>query len=123
MLTRVDTRPRHRNSRKADFHLRAPSFRQWLRGRACMLAEKGGCEGKIEAAHVDYAPGKGMGLKVADRYCIPLCSEHHRVQHAWGWNTFEENVQIRLGGSLIAADAYWQAWPGRRAWEESRDGS
>jgi hypothetical protein len=75
--------PRKKNSHKADFYLRAPSFLQWLRGRNCLLCDKGGCEGRIEAAHVDYAGGKGVGIKVADRFSIPLCSAHHRAQHNW----------------------------------------
>jgi hypothetical protein len=120
MLARVDTRPRHRNSRKADFFLRAEGFRQWLRGRPCMLVDKGGCEGRMEAAHVDYAGDKGMGRKVHDKHSIPLCSEHHRVQHAWGWETFEANYKIPPGGSLEAAAEYWKLWPGRLAWEEAR---
>jgi hypothetical protein len=116
----VSTRPRHRNSRKADFMLRAPQFRQWLRGRDCLLADKGGCSGKIEAAHVDYAGGKGVGLKVHDRFSIPLCSEHHRVQHGWGWDTFEQNFKLGIGGAKEAAAQFWAAWPGRRAWEAER---
>ncbi|WP_293921078.1 hypothetical protein [Sphingobium sp. UBA5915] len=109
--------PRKKNSHKADFYLRAPSFLQWLRGRNCLLCDKGGCEGRIEAAHVDYAGGKGVGIKVADRYAIPLCSAHHRAQHNWGWQTFEDNFRI---DALEASKAYWNAWPGRRAWEDSR---
>lgn len=83
-----------------------------------MLADKGGCSGKIEAAHVDYAGDKGMGTKVSDRHCIPLCSEHHRCQHNWGWLTFETNFKIN---ALSASIAYWQAWPGRVAWEARQD--
>lgn len=109
--------PRKKNSHKADFYLRAPSFLQWLRGRNCLLCDRGGCEGRIEAAHVDYAGGKGVGIKVADRFAVPMCAGHHRAQHAWGWQTFEDNFRI---DALEASKAYWNAWPGRRAWEESR---
>lgn len=87
-----------------------------------MLADRGDCAGKIEAAHVDYAGDKGMGRKVHDKHCIPLCSEHHRVQHSWGWVTFEGNFGLKPGDSLLAAAAYWQAWPSRHGWEEARRG-
>ncbi len=61
---RVDCRPRKRNApRLASKH--APQFLQWLRGRPCILAFNGECEGKTEAAHIDFAGGKGMGSKVA----------------------------------------------------------
>lgn len=119
-MIRVDTRPRKQNSRKADFYLRAPQFRQWLRGRPCLLETKGGCEGRLEAAHVDYAGGKGVGIKVHDKHCIPLCQEHHRVQHSWGWETFEANFGMKPGDAAMAADAYWKAWPGRVAWLSER---
>lgn len=121
-MNRSAFRPRIENSHRADHLLRAPQFRQWLRGRPCWLADRGGCEGRLEAAHVDYAGGKGAGIKVHDKHCIPLCSEHHRVQHAWGWEMFEANFGMAPGDAKMAAEAYWNAWPGRIAWEGKRDG-
>lgn len=79
-----------------------------------MIVDRGGCSGRIESAHVDYAGDKGMGTKVSDRFCVPLCEEHHRVQHQHGWQTFEGNFKIN---ALEASKAYWNAWPGRVAWE------
>ena len=113
---RVDTRPRKRNApRPAE--KRAPGFLQWLRGRVC-LAASAGCSGKIEAAHVDYAGGKGVGTKVADKYAVPLCSAHHRSQHSMGWSSFErEELEGFDGAALTAAFKYWHMWPGRIAWE------
>lgn len=121
MLSRTALKPRRQNSHRADDWKRAPQFRQWLRGRPCLLADKGGCEGKMEAAHVDYAGGKGVATKVHDKFSIPLCSEHHRTQHSWGWQTFEGNFGMSPGDAKLAAEAYWQAWPGRIAWEARRD--
>jgi hypothetical protein len=121
-VNRSAFRPRLENSHRADSWKRAPGFLQWLRGRPCLLVDKGGCEGKMEAAHVDYAGGKGIGTKVHDKHCIPLCSEHHRVQHAWGWDTFEGNFGMGPGDAAQAAEAYWNAWPGRVAWEAKRNG-
>jgi len=121
MLNRAAFKPRLQNSHRARDWKRAPSFLQWLRGRDCLLAAKGGCEGRIEAAHVDYAGDKGMSTKTHDKNAVPLCSEHHRTQHAWGWDTFEGNFGMAPGDTLEAAKAYWQAWPGRRAWEGARD--
>lgn len=115
---RVDTRPRKRNApRPAEKS--APAFLQWLRGRACR-AFGPGCSGKIEAAHVDYAGGKGMGSKVSDRFAIPLCSGHHRQQHRFGWQSFEHAAWNQNGYALSSANAYWRAWPGRIAWERKQ---
>lgn len=116
MLARANTAPRKRNAgRPADKS--APAFLQWLRGRACVLAALPGhqCDGKIEAAHVDHAGGKGVATKVADRHAIPLCSAAHRAQHTAGWRTFEARHGIN---AVALATDFWRAWPSRAAWEK-----
>jgi hypothetical protein len=110
---RIDTRPRKRNAPRP-LEKSAPGYLQWLRGRNCIVGSAA-CLGKIEAAHVDHAGDKGMGTKVSDRYAIPLCSHHHRMQHTYGWPEFERNY-IPLG-AINAASRYWDKWPGRIAWE------
>lgn len=74
-----------------------------------------GCEGRMEAAHVDYAGDKGMATKVSDCHALPMCAKHHREQHQIGWPSFER----RYGqfNALDVANGYWRAWPGRIAWE------
>lgn len=92
-------------------------FLQWLRGRPCSVEHFGGCEGKMTAAHVDYAGGKGMGTKVADRFAIPLCARHAQMQHDIGWDTFERrHFSGKTGHALKLADAYFTSWPGRIQW-------
>jgi hypothetical protein len=115
-MLRVSTKARHRNApRIADKS--APQFLQWLRGRPCILALNGECEGKIEAAHIDFAGGKGIRSKVADRFAIPMCAKHHRQQHSQGWQTFMASINASRLTILEAASEYWRAWPGRAAWE------
>jgi hypothetical protein len=93
---RVDIRPRKRNAPK--------------------IAEKS-APGKIEAMHLDFAGGKGMGTKVADRFALPCCSYHHRAQHDMGWKSFMLMAKVRADMLLDAAERLWRAWPGRIAWE------
>lgn len=114
---RVDTRPRKRNApRPAEKS--APQFLQWIRGRECLCFPRGGCSGKIEAAHVDYAGGKGMGTKVADRHTVPLCTWHHAEQHRIGWAAF----QLRYGFfAKEVAEFLWSRWPGLRQWERKQE--
>lgn len=107
----VDARPRHRNAGRPA-HKSAEAFRQWLRGRACILARTGDCDGKVQAAHVDYAGDKGASTKVSDRYSVPMCVRHHAEQHL-GWKTFEAKYRIDC---LAMANDFWRAWPGRLAW-------
>lgn len=116
---RVSTAPRRKNSGRPD-EKSALGFLQWLRGRPCIFADHGGCEGKIEAMHLDFAGGKGVGSKVADRYALPSCSFHHRRQHQRGWISFCREMEVTKEQLLNAAAILWNQWPGRRAWELRR---
>lgn len=120
MLNAAAFKPRRQNSHRADDWKRVPGFLKWLRGRNCMLLAKGGCGGKVRACHVDYAGDKGMGTKVHDKHAVPMCDDHHASQHSWGWKTFERNFGMQEGDTLLSAEAYWRAWPGRVAWEAER---
>lgn len=119
---RVSSAPRRKNApRPAEKS--APAFLQFVRGRECAFADHGGCEGKIEAMHLDFAGGKGVGTKVADRYALPACSAHHRQQHLIGWPAFISVKETTKEQLLIAAARLWNAWPGRIAWERKTEAS
>jgi hypothetical protein len=108
----------------------AVSFQKWVRGFGCCVADKGGCGDMgtghpVEFAHVDYAGGKGMGTKVADRFGIPLCPRHHAEQGGQigpfrsrgGWPTFEAKYGIKADEVALKL---WLDWPGRAAWERDQ---
>ena len=126
-MLRVSTKPRKRNSPRIA-EKSAPGFLQYLRGRGCVFAGSfwlGPCGGKTEAMHLDFAGGKGMGTKVADSFCIPGCSVHHKRQTDKGWITFIKEARTSKQELLAAADTFWRTWPGRIAWErklEERNG-
>jgi hypothetical protein len=113
-MIRVDTRPRRRNSMKADVERRFPSHLQWIRGRSCVVEVSGGCEGRMEAAHVDHAGGKGVGIKVSDTKAVPLCQHHHAELHR-GAKSFEAKHRINL---VDAAYAYAEKSPHRVLWAD-----
>lgn len=127
MLSRAATRPRRQNAPRPAWKA-ADAFRKWLRGRPCACEGRNpDCGGTMVAAHVDYAgkgtpDAKGTGTKAADRFCIPLSDECHKLQHAKGWPWFDIQVLRRAGAGETLAAAYWQAWPGRRAWEDRVNG-
>ena len=119
-MVRINTGPRKKNAPRAAWRVEE-SYLQWLRGRPCFLESKGGCGAvsnfrkPVEPAHVDCAGGKGMGLKVADCYAIPLCQKHHDEQHGkvgsfkdrGGWKTF----QAKYGFDAVqVAAGYWRQW-------------
>lgn len=116
----IDTRPRHRNALRPP-EKDAPGFKQWVRGRQCLFAGKGGCGGKIIAMHLDWAGGKGTSTKVADRFVVPCCWKHHEEQHNDGWITFLHAMGLTKEDLLGAAGFLWQKWPGRAAWERKQE--
>lgn len=133
MLNSTAFKPRRRNAPRPAWKA-AEAFLQWLRGRNCHLAghRAGGCgEGSpprkspVEAAHVDHGGDKGTGTKASDRWAIPLCQKHHDEQggrigsfrQRGGWKSFE----LKYGfDAKKVAESYWNAWPSRKQWEESR---
>lgn len=116
---RVSASPRHKNAGRPP-EKDARGFLQWLRGRDCIFADAGNCGGKIEAAHLDFAGGKGTGTKVADRYAVPMCSHHHGLQHRKGWRTFMALMQVSTADLMLAAARFWNSWPGRANWERKQ---
>lgn len=117
-------RNRHRNAPRPEWKV-AGAFRQWLRGRPCACEGRNpDCGGPMRSAHVDYAgkgtpDAKGAGSKVADRWCIPLTDNCHRLQHGKGWPWFDARMLGGPGRGAMLAAAYWSAWPGRKAWESN----
>lgn len=116
MLRAAAFKPRKQNSHRADEARRFPTHLKWLRGRPCILDGRQGhaCEGRMEAMHVDGAGGKGMGLKVADFWAVPGCSEAHRLYHDHGAASWERTWRINL---IEAAKQYAKASPHRHLWE------
>jgi hypothetical protein len=109
MLGRSLSRPRRQNSHRGDLERRCEPFLKYLRGRACALTTKRDhvCTGKVRACHVDYAGGKGMGVKVADMHAIPMCDGAHEEQHRIGWQSFEAKWNL---GALALAAQLWGIW-------------
>lgn len=125
---KVDLRPAHRNAPRPP-EKDAPGFLQWIRGRPCLFADSGKCDGKRQSCHLDFAGkvdgvdpalGKGTSSKVADRYAVPMCAYHHRLQHDKGWPAFMALMGVTREMLMLAAARLWNAWPGRPAWERKQ---
>jgi hypothetical protein len=64
---------------------------RFIRGLPCVI-----CKNNIEteAAHVRFSCFEankrkvGIGEKPDDKWTVPLCGNHHRMQHAWGEREF-----------------------------------
>lgn len=111
---RVDTSARHKKA-KDPAGKRCEPFLKWLRTRNCILAHTGECSGKVRACHWDEAGDKGMATKVSDKWSLPMCDEHHRIQtDVAGWPAFQIQYNFR---PRIVCELFWNAWHGRAAWE------
>lgn len=73
-----------------------------------MLADRGDCDGRMEAAHTPDPASKGVGTKAADHNAIPLCQAHHRLHTNKGWSA----IGLTRETARNAARAYWAAWKG-----------
>lgn len=104
---RPDIRPRRRNAPRPAWKVEK-AFNQWLRGRPCAVEARGGCFGKIEAAHTPDPASKGIGTKAADHNCIPLCHGHHHEHTVKGWSA----IGLTRETAQALAGEYWRLWPG-----------
>lgn len=104
---RVDVRPKRRNAPRPAWKV-AKAYHQWLRGRQCAVASRGGCQGHMEAAHTPDPGSKGMGTKAADHNAIPLCKGHHVEHTLRGWSA----IGLTRDKAQAMAAAYWRAWSG-----------
>lgn len=120
MIPKRRTRPKM-GVRQPDV-VRCAGHLKWVRGHECLIAPKNlstlhQCSGRIEAHHLQSfrAIEGGMGMKVGDDKCVPLCSNAHRAIHAVGQPAFERSHVLDL--ERIAA-GLWKASPHGRAWRQ-----
>jgi hypothetical protein len=69
----------------------------WIRQQQCCVpaCDRRQPQHVIEAAHIRRSFNSGTGMKPADRFCVPLCFEHHAESHQ-GERTFERKYGIDL---------------------------
>jgi hypothetical protein len=116
-MIRVDTRPRHRNSGKADLQRRFPTHLSWLRKRPCLIEGRAGhvCSGRMEASHSDADGSKGMGLKSHDFTAVPLCSAAHAEKDSIGLETWQAKYKVN---HAEAGRAYGAKSPHKARWAD-----
>lgn len=117
MLARIDTRPRRKNSHRADAERRFPAHLQWLRGRPCLIEGKAGhvCTGKMTASHSDADGSKGMGLKSHDFTAVPLCFGAHDEKDRIGLETWQAKYGVN---HAAAGREYGRLSPKRGLWAD-----
>jgi hypothetical protein len=96
--------PRTPKKTKTDSRWRSPAHLAFVRSHQCSVD---GCPAMpIEAAHVRFGSGAGMGQKPDDWRAVSLCRDHHTRQHEVGERTFWAGVDVE---ALI--DAFATASP------------
>lgn len=91
-------------------------FLIYLRRQPCEARGLGGCDGRIDPAHIRYNDGPnrlnpGAGRKNHDRHCNALCRTHHDMQHS---------MDERRFWSLFGKDAYATAEAQYAAYQSPR---
>ncbi len=100
--------PRQHSEKHLDF----------VRSLPCIVC---GDNTSTEAAHIRYGDPRvakrrtGMGEKPHDRWTIPLCGEHHRLQHKQNENLFWFNARI---DPILSALALWAVTGNHEAGEQ-----
>lgn len=85
-----------------------PQYLAWLRLRPCCVCGK---SGPSEACHIRYTWDEsekrsvGMGEKPSDKWAIPMCPAHHRLQHSMN----EEKFWLMVGKDpFVLAMVYYE---------------
>lgn len=87
--------------------VRSEKHLAWLRRLPCLVCT---ATPPTQAAHIRYADASwdkracGIGEKPDDRWAVPLCTDHHREQHAGNERSF---WQMQLIDPLDAATALY----------------
>lgn len=86
--------------RKDEKHLK------FVRTLPCLKCRKA----PSEAAHIRTAANSGTGLKPPDWHVVPLCSQHHRIQHQIGQLSFFGDVYatLRFAEALHKVSGDWK---------------
>ncbi len=84
--------------------VRSEKYRAHVRSFPCLA-----CEGPAsDAHHLRFAQDRGIGLKVSDEFCVPLCRKCHTDNHKYG----DELIWWYLIGvdPLPWAHKTWKEW-------------
>lgn len=107
----IKRRKKQRMGLRESSVVRCPGYLKWLRGCDCILPGKYNhkCEGRIEAHHLQSlrAIEGGMGMKVGDNRCVPLCSLAHQEIHSKGQPEFERYYSYFPGDLEDIAEGHW----------------
>lgn len=91
--------------------IRSSGHLAWIRGHECSVRGTGvNCFGRIEAAHARMGTDGGLSVKPGDNWTLPLCSEHHAMQHRVGELQFEKLHKISMKS---IAEQLWLKSPHR----------
>jgi hypothetical protein len=98
----------HEQSRRRAFMGDDPIYLSRVRQLPCLYC---GVDGFTEACHVRMQSGAfnkhgGMGKKPEDKWALPICSEHHRRQHAHPYGEAGFWIEVGINPLLVASRLY-----------------
>ncbi len=87
---------------------RSEDYKAWVRGLICLCCHRP----SPEPHHEPRASDNGMGMKVSDFRCIPLCALHHRLRHDRGKETFAREWNLDYEAVIARLNAIYNNWKG-----------
>ena len=77
---------------------RSKDYLNFIRSRNCLIC---GAQPRSVAHHLMIWDTGGWGSKPSDLFCIPLCTEHHRMAHAYPIDILIQNDYKRQSGKMV----------------------
>lgn len=91
--------------------IRSPKHLAFVRTKPCMIVNDEGenCNGQARSHHLTFLKGKrGIGQKVSDEWCIPICDKHHYHLHYIGEKFFWGSHGFTLDKIINYAIELWE---------------
>lgn len=95
--------------------IKSAPHEEFIRALPCCIC---GDNATTEAAHISYADmrygkfGRGKGMKEESIWVVPLCGEHHRLQHHMGekpfWRYHDIEDPCRVAAALFIRSQDYQ---------------
>lgn len=90
--------------------IRSKKHLAFVRSHRCLIHDGKGkrCNGTfIQAHHLTFIGGHGMGLKESDEWAVPLCHSHHTNLHHIGekkwWQHWDIDAEIEARSLALAS--------------------
>jgi hypothetical protein len=101
-------------------NIRSKKHLSFIASLPCVFGNGYQCGGDICAAHIRIGTNGGTALKPSDDFTVPLCFNHHQLQHSFGerkfWGSADDKARrlaqelYKISGSRELGAAIIMGW-------------